>query len=119
MKTKAWRRVYAPLLLGVLLSGCSSEPGTEDMLAAMNNNPKFQATLILATDPRAANPEAAIARLKNSGVIEKSGCAQAQGAPGYVCDFRWGSRQPDGTVRYGTPLKGRFYKSGSGWAVEF
>jgi hypothetical protein len=27
--------------------------------------------------------------------------------------------QADGGIRYGTPLKGRFFKSGDGWSVEF
>lgn len=110
------------LTLALLLSACSDEPGNEDMLQATHANPKFQMMLglVAGNNPQfRRNPDAAMNEMKRNAVIEKSGCAQAQGAPGYVCDYRWGQRQPDGAVQYGNPLKGRFFKVGNAWAVEF
>ena len=101
-------RVIAPAL-GLLLAGCSGEPGSGDILEALNANPKFQMTLAMLAGGRG---QAALDQIRQNGVVEKSGCKEAQGAPGYVCDFRWGTKGPDGNVRYGNPTKGRFFKNG-------
>lgn len=63
---------------------------------------------------RAANADDIVKR----SFVEKSACSAAQGAPGFVCDFRWGQKQPDGNVQYGSPIKGRFFMTGDGWAVD-
>lgn len=108
------------LLVAVLgLAGCSGDPSEADMLAAVNGNAQFQqAMAVLAMDMRGRVSQATLNDLKSRGLIEKSACAQAQGAPGYVCDFRWGASQPDGKTLYGAPMKGRFFKSGDGWVAE-
>jgi hypothetical protein len=107
--------VAAAMTVG--LAACSGEPSATDMLAALNENPKFVVTLGLIAGLGGGNP-AQVNALKDSGVVDKSGCVAAQGSPGYVCDFRWGSKQPDGTIRYGAPAKARFFKTEGGWAAE-
>ncbi|CAN5386433.1 hypothetical protein BH10PSE6_BH10PSE6_33290 [soil metagenome] len=52
------------------------------------------------------------------GVVDKASCVAAKDAPGHVCDFRWGPKGPDGVVRYGSPTKGRFFKTGADWQVD-
>ncbi|MBN9050372.1 MAG: hypothetical protein J0H78_12975 [Rhizobiales bacterium] len=93
------------------------------MLEALYSNQNFAATLLMVVGMSGATRsnaqvEAEVAKLKASGVVEKSGCAAAQNAPGYVCDFKWGSKQPSGGTNWGQPMKARFFKSGSAWAVE-
>lgn len=107
-------RFIVPAIAGLLLSGCSGEPSANDILQALNADPKFQVTLAMLT-----GGQSSVDAIKKSGVIEKSGCKEAQGAPGYVCDFRWGTKGPDGTVRYGNPMRGRLFKTSSGWSGEF
>jgi hypothetical protein len=103
-----------------LLAGCSGDPSADDMLKAVQANEHFRASLMflaMAADPSRSPDEAVTTLMKNS-VVVNSGCAAAQGAPGFMCDFRWGARQPDGKVQFSPPAKGRFFKSGDGWAVE-
>jgi hypothetical protein len=93
------------------------------MLDALNANPNFAASLLMVvgmSGPTRSNAqvEAEVAKLKSAGVVEKAGCAGAQNAPGYVCDFKWGSKQPGGGTNWGQPMKARFYRSGNAWAVE-
>jgi hypothetical protein len=109
-------RVLLPALAGLMIAGCSGEPGTGDILQALNAHPKFQMTLAMLGGGRSPSE---LEDIKKNGVIEKSGCKEAQGAPGYVCDFRWGSKGPDGQLRYGNPTKGRFFKTGGVWSAEF
>jgi hypothetical protein len=89
------------------------------MLEAVNANPKFQISIAMMAGLAGRGSPAAIDQIKARGVIEKSGCSAAQGAPGYVCDFRWGTRLPDGSIQYGAPMKGRFFKTGDSWTAEF
>ncbi|MFT4117900.1 hypothetical protein [Bradyrhizobium sp.] len=106
--------MIVPALAGSLLAGCSGEPSANDILNALNANPKFQLTLALL-----AGGQGNIDAVKKNGVVEKSECKEAQGAPGYVCDFRWGTKGLDGAVHYGNPMRGRLFKSGDGWSGEF
>ncbi len=48
--------------------------------------------------------------------IEKSGCARAQGQPGYMCDFKIGIPEGGG-FKYGPSLTARFFKTDSGWQM--
>ena len=100
------------ILSALLLAGCSSEPSESNMLEALNRNPQWMMTLGMLSGREPAEA-------MKAGVLEKASCAEAQGSPGHVCDFRWGMKQPNGNVQYGTPAKGRFYKAGEGWQVEF
>jgi hypothetical protein len=108
------------LAAAALLGGCfGGEPSEKEMAQALHDNPKFQATvLIMAGLQRNANAEKTLAEIRKVGTVEKSACKEAQGSPGYVCDFRWGPKRPDGGVAYGAPMKGRFYKSGDAWSVD-
>lgn len=45
--------------------------------------------------------------------IEKIGCAAAQGAAGYRCDFRWG-RDDEELAR---THSGRFFETDRGWSM--
>jgi len=108
------RRVFVPALSGLLLAGCSGEPSASDILTALNADPKFQMTVAML-----AGNQSNLDAIKKNGVVEKSACKEAQGAPGYVCDFRWGTKAPDGAVRYGNPMRARFFKTGNGWGGEF
>jgi hypothetical protein len=90
------------------------------MLKAIQANEQLRGSLMfmaMATD-RSRSPDEAVTALMKNSVVEKSGCAAAQGSPGFICDFRWGARQPDGKAQLSPPAKGRFFKSGDGWAVE-
>jgi hypothetical protein len=116
---RKWKGATALLACG-LLTGCSGDPSADDMLKAVQANERFRTSLIflaMATDP-SRSPDEAVTTLMKSSVVEKSGCAAALGAPGFICDFRWGARQPDGKAQLSPPAKGRFFKSGDGWAVE-
>jgi len=108
------RHVLPPVFAALLLAGCSGEPSSDDILQALNTDPKFQMTLGML-----AGSQANLDAMKKNGVVEKSGCKEAQGAPGYVCDFRWGTKGPDGKVRYGSPMRARLFKTSQGWAGEF
>jgi hypothetical protein len=105
-----------PLAAACLLAGC--EPGADDIKEAVHRSPDFQAMLLLVMPPGTRNAQTGLEQFKAKAVIEKSSCAQAQNAPGYVCDFRWGQKQADGSTRFGNPMKGRFFKSGDQWQVE-
>jgi hypothetical protein len=95
------------VLAGLLaLGGCA--PGESDMQGALLRNAQFRVMLAMAGG--GMRPE--------DVAIEKSSCTDAQGTPGYVCDFRIGRRLPGGSVNYGGSAKGRFFKSGGGWEVE-
>jgi hypothetical protein len=108
------RRILFPAIASVLLAGCSGEPNSDDILQALNADPKFQMTLGML-----AGSQANLDAVKKNGVVEKSGCKDAQGAPGYVCDFRWGTKGPDGKIHYGNPMRARLFKASQGWAGEF
>lgn len=110
----------ATLCLTLGLAACSGEPSADNMKEATNNNQGFDFLLNMlagASQP-GQNPSARIADIKRNAVVEKSGCVEAQGSPGYVCDYRYGRRLPGGEISYSPPIKGRFYKTGDGWAVE-
>jgi hypothetical protein len=94
------------LAAALLLAGCA--PGESDMQQALLRNAQFR--VIVAMLGGGITPEQL--------AIEKSSCADAQGAPGYVCDFRIGRKLPNGAINYGGSAKGRFFKSGGGWEVE-
>jgi len=101
------------LALALLLAACSGEPGEGDIREAVFKNAAFRMSLGMMV-----GGVAAMETTMKSGSIEKSSCVSAQGAPGYVCDFRIGFKQPNGSVMFGTPLQGRFFKSGGNWDVE-
>lgn len=93
------------------------------MNEAMRRNAQFRQVLVqmVATgnvafafrDPLQGSDE-----LLKMGVVDKASCVAAKDAPGHVCDFRWGPKGPDGVVRYGSPTKGRFFKTGADWQVD-
>jgi hypothetical protein len=112
-------KIGSMLPLACLLAAC--EPSADNMREATYKNEKFQFMLALLAggNPRPGqSPDAAVEEMKRNGVIDKSACSEAQGAPGYICDYRWGQRQANGSVQYGTPVKGRFFKSGDGWNLD-
>jgi hypothetical protein len=113
---KRYLKAALPLAAACLLAGC--EPGADDMKEAAHRNPQFQAMLMMVMPPGTRDVRAGLERFKQNAVVEKSGCVSATNAPGYVCDFRWGQKQPNGSTRFGNPLKGRFYKADNGWQVE-
>ena len=101
-------------MLALSAGGCfGGEPSADEMAEAFRDNPRFQQALMVTLPAPGAMQQA----LKTL-VAEKSGCKAAQGEPGYVCDGRFGSKQPNGTVRWGEPLKGRFYKVDGKWVVD-
>jgi len=108
------RRSILSAFAALLLAGCSGEPNSDDIMQALNADAKFQMTLAML-----AGSEANLAAMKKNGVVEKAGCKDAQGAPGYVCDFRWGTKGPDGKTHYGNPMRARLFKTSQGWAGEF
>ena len=110
--------------VALLLSGCfGGEPSAADMNGALGRNAEFRQLLMTLValgqsriPIRSANQ--GHEEILKAGVVEKSGCVPAQNAPGYVCDFRWGPKAPDGTVYYGNPIKGRFFKVDGAWYVD-
>jgi hypothetical protein len=104
---------YAAIAGALMLGGCSGEPGANDILLALNDNAKWRVGVTFLT-----GSDQAAAELLAQGTIDKSACAQAQGTPGYICDFRWGRKLQDGNVQYGQPMTGRFFKSGNRWVME-
>lgn len=112
MRHPARGTVAAVMALG--LAGCwSGDPSASNMLQALNDNHDWRLGLALLL-----KGEQAAAGIMKESTVEKSSCAQAQGSPGYICDFRWGWRQSDGKIEYSHPIKGRFFKTGNQWAVE-
>jgi hypothetical protein len=101
------------------LAGCSGEPGASDIKEAAHRNPQFVMMVAMSANMGGRGGDAQVRQVLDKAVVEKSSCATAQGAPGYVCDFRWGAPQPGGGHQFGQPVKGRFYKTGSEWNVEF
>jgi hypothetical protein len=111
----------------LLLGGCfGSEPSESEMLQALRTNQHFRQGLLLfvvgdvnfGRPDQQRNEERVLDNLFKLIVVEKSACVEAQGSPGYICDFRTGRKQPSGEKQYGPPVKARFFKSGDGWAVE-
>lgn len=94
------------LAAALLLAGCA--PGESDMQQALLRNAQFR--VMVAMLGGGITPEQV--------AIEKSSCADAQGAPGYVCDFRVGRKNAAGAVSYNGSAKARFFKSGGTWDVE-
>jgi hypothetical protein len=124
-------RTCAPrvgLFLATLsLAACGSgEPSQSEMLQAIKASPTLHqqvglmlmANLTLRASQSAAEKEQAIDKEISGIVVEKATCVEAQGAPGYMCDFRMGFPQADGQLQYGPPGKSRFFKTGAGWSVE-
>jgi hypothetical protein len=111
---KMQMRVSGAAALALAVGACfGGEPSESDMAEAMRNNIKIQQAVMLSLPAPGAMEQA----LKTA-VAEKSACKAAQGEPGYVCDFRFGSKQTNGTVRWGEAAKGRFYKVDGKWAVD-
>lgn len=104
--------------IALFIAGCSGEPGEADVRAALERNEKTILGLsMLFFDPgnRNADPADTAKRFLREAAIKIDGCAQAQGAPGFMCDFRMG--RPDGKAM-SPPLKGRFFKTDDGWHFE-
>lgn len=120
MLTRVRIAAIAAAMAPVLLSGCfGGEPSEKEMAQALHDNLKFQATLlIMAGMQHNTDGAKTLAEVRRVGTVEKSACKEAQGLPGYICDFRWGPKRPDGTVAYGAPMKGRFHKTGDAWSVD-
>jgi hypothetical protein len=97
---------FALLAPVILLAGCA--PGESEMQEALSRNDKFVMTLAMLGGGMRPDQVA----------VEKSSCTDAQGAPGYVCDFRLGRKGPGGVTNLSGPAKGRFFKSGGKWEVE-
>lgn len=100
------------------LSGCSGEPGESDVRAALERNERMVLGLsMLFFDPsnRSANTADTAKKFLREASIKIDGCADAQNAPGFVCDFRLG--RPDGKAM-SPPMKGRFFKTDSDWNFE-
>lgn len=116
------RRTIGPLS-ALFLAGCfSGEPSTTDMANALHGNQGFRQGVVLLMEmgdrlTRTRTAHDVDAFLK-TGVVEKIGCSAAQGVPGYVCDFKWGIRQPNGSVSFSPPAKARFFKGSGGWNMD-
>jgi len=116
----------AVLLASALtLGGCfGGEPGASDMAQALRTTPGMGEGLALmsgATLPPygSAAAKEAMQKLLDGLSVEKIGCAAAQGAPGYVCDYRLSFRMPNGQTRQmPSPARGRFFKASNGWQVS-
>lgn len=118
------RGMTIPVLLAsaVMLGGCfGGEPSASDMAQALRTTPGMGEGLVLMSGmspPAFGSPAAkeAMQKLLDGLSIEKIGCAAAQGAPGYVCDYRLSFRMADGRTRQvPSAAKGRFFKASNGW----
>lgn len=109
---------YSLIPLCLALAAC--EPSGGDMLSAVKANPRIKGSLALVAmgNSPGGNLNEKLDKLLDTATLEKSSCVAAQDSPGHVCDFRIGFKQPDGSMAYGAPLKGRFFKTGDGWSVE-
>lgn len=98
------------------LAGClSGEPGEADILQALQGNGQFMMILSMSAGPRAS--DTAAQDMMRNAKIRKSECVRPADRPGYVCDFQVG-RTVFGNTNYGPPMRGRFFKTDTGWAVE-
>lgn len=61
-------------------------------------------------------PGAKAAAFNGFSSFKKHGCAEAQGQPGYVCDFSFELTM--GQEHMKNSGKGRFFKIDSGWGFE-
>lgn len=82
------------------------EPDESDMLTALQHSAQFRTIMNIPALPGAASVEDV---LKKAG-IKKSGCVRTTDKPGYMCGFQLGDSPR---------LQGRFFKTLSGWAMEF
>lgn len=117
-------RSFAMLSVAGLLAGCfGGEPSNAEMLEAIRKNPTIASSFVVLAGAQirwmSDNANAQLEAAMRNAAVEKSGCAAAQGSPGYVCDFKFGLKDSSGQVRY-TPssAKGRFFKSGDGWSFS-
>lgn len=109
---------FGAVLGSLTLAGCfGGEPGPGDILDAIQKHEEFR--LLVEMNVNLGNPGRSIpyAEIIKRASIDKLGCAKAQNAQGYVCDFRFGLRDPKGTVHYNAPAKARFINTSSGWAA--
>ncbi|MCW2308955.1 hypothetical protein [Rhodobium gokarnense] len=108
------------------LAGCSGEPGEDDIRDAIKRDPGTRAGLELlfggvqgvARRRGQATSGVTAQEFLDKAIIEKSGCKEAQGQPGYVCDFRMGNGTGKGPVNMSPPIKGRFFETNDGWTYQ-
>lgn len=105
--------------VALALCGCfGGEPSAGNMLDAVKKESSVrEAIKMTAAFDGSKNPDQAADEMVKTIKVEKSGCAQAQGKPGYMCDFRIGM-QAGGKFEYGPPANGRFFKAGDEWRLE-
>jgi hypothetical protein len=66
---------------------------------------------------QSVNPEQIVKNILKDMVLEKSDCVEANGLPGFICDFRIQTTFQD-KKEWGKPAKGRFFKTGDDWNYE-
>jgi hypothetical protein len=120
------------LSASLAVAGCfgSGEPGANDILEALRRNEQFRAaviasapvtirresgdTKVMGFEEMRKQQETAGAEMLKRMTVEQTACAVAQGAPGFVCDFRLGLPDANGALQP-RPAKGRFFKANDGW----
>lgn len=127
------RKVVAISSLSILLVGCSKGPSGDDMLKAYSDSDATKLGWAIGFMPLLkSNPDAVkrlglenvkseselIERLGKRLILDKSECVDASGEPGFVCTFRSGFLETDGTKTYSEAKSGRFYKIDSVWLYE-
>lgn len=115
---RASRSLVATIIVAPLLSGCSGEPGESDVREALRRNQMVVfglASTLFDPKNRNADTSAMAQKILSEASIKIDGCVPAQGAPGFVCDFRVG--RPDGSGQT-QPMKGRFFQAEDGWRFE-
>ncbi|HEV7276535.1 MAG TPA: hypothetical protein VGN80_09635 [Devosiaceae bacterium] len=93
----------------LVLAACSGEPSGNDIKEAIRNNAAVMMQMrALAQMSGGGDAD----ELINAASVEKGQCTQAQGQPGFVCDFRLNAGGQTGP--WG---KARFFNA-NGWQLE-
>ncbi|MBB4305684.1 hypothetical protein GGD81_004766 [Rhodobium orientis] len=101
------------------LAGCSGEPDEDDMEEALRRDPMMSRLAeVTANQPVPQGRETTAEAYLDSLSVNKSGCAEARGAPGYVCDFKMTIGTNRSNMRSDRPGKGRFFQADDGWTYQ-
>lgn len=120
MHNTIFRGRFAPLALACLaLAGCSGEPSDSNMADALKNDPMLRMVASeMSSRPVSPGRETTAEAFLDSLTVAKLGCVEAQGAPGYVCDFKFTIGTNKSNKMSDRPGKGRFFKGPDGWSFE-
>ncbi|WP_417308032.1 hypothetical protein [Devosia sp.] len=100
--------------MALLLSACSGEPGANEIKQALRSNNDLYLQMLAAAE--LAGVPANFDQILADSSVEKGGCSQAQGEPGFICDYRLNA-VIGGQKQHGQWDKARFFNA-DGWQMD-